>query len=89
MSDKFKNLIEEIEKMSALDIVELVKALEEKFGVSASAPVMAAGAAEAQRQSKKNIVQCRIEIGGRAEDTGYQGCPRDHRSWIKRGEGYR
>lgn len=46
MSDKFKNLIEEIEKMSALDIVELVKALEEKFGVSASAPVMAAGAAE-------------------------------------------
>lgn len=46
MSDKFKNLIEEIEKMSALDIVELVKALEEKFGVSAAAPVMAAGAAE-------------------------------------------
>lgn len=44
MSDKFKNLIEEIEKMSALDIVELVKALEEKFGVSASAPVMMAGA---------------------------------------------
>lgn len=46
MSDKFKNLIEEIEKMSALDIVELVKALEEKFGVSASAPVMVAGATE-------------------------------------------
>lgn len=45
MSDKFKNLIEEIEKMSALDIVELVKALEEKFGVSASAPVMVAGGA--------------------------------------------
>jgi len=44
MSDKFKNLIEEIEKMSALDIVELVKALEEKFGVSAAAPVMMAGA---------------------------------------------
>lgn len=46
MSDKFKNLIEEIEKMSALDIVELVKALEEKFGVSAAAPVAVAGAAE-------------------------------------------
>lgn len=45
MSDKFKSLIEEIEKMSALDIVELVKALEEKFGVSAAAPVMVAGGA--------------------------------------------
>lgn len=43
--DKFKSIIEEIEKMSALEIVELVKALEEKFGVSAAAPVMVAGAA--------------------------------------------
>lgn len=43
--DKFKNIIEEIEKMSALEIVELVKALEEKFGVSAAAPVMVAGGA--------------------------------------------
>ena len=45
--EKFKSIIEEIEKMSALEIVELVKALEEKFGVSAAAPVMVAGAAEA------------------------------------------
>ena len=44
--EKFKSIIEEIEKMSALEIVELVKALEEKFGVSAAAPVMVAGAAE-------------------------------------------
>lgn len=43
--DKFKNIIEEIEKMSAIEIVELVKALEEKFGVSAAAPVMVAGGA--------------------------------------------
>lgn len=43
--EKFKNIIEEIEKMSALEIVELVKALEEKFGVSAAAPVMMAGGA--------------------------------------------
>lgn len=38
-------MIEEIEKMSLLEVSELVKALEEKFGVSASAPVMMAGAA--------------------------------------------
>jgi len=37
MSDKFKNLIEEIDKMSVIDLHELVKTLEEKFGVSATA----------------------------------------------------
>ena len=42
---KFKSLVEEIEKMSILDLAELVKILEEKFGVSASAPAMAAAAA--------------------------------------------
>ncbi|MEK7615219.1 MAG: 50S ribosomal protein L7/L12 [Patescibacteria group bacterium] len=51
MSDetKFKDLIEKIEQMSVLDLAELVKVLEEKFGVSASAPamMMAPGAAAA------------------------------------------
>lgn len=41
---KFKSLVEEIEKMSVLDLSELVKVLEEKFGVSASAPAMMMGA---------------------------------------------
>jgi large subunit ribosomal protein L7/L12 len=49
---KFKSLVEEVEKMSVLDLAELVKVLEKKFGVSASAPAMMmaampAGAAEA------------------------------------------
>ncbi|MFH1233149.1 MAG: 50S ribosomal protein L7/L12 [Patescibacteria group bacterium] len=38
--EKFKVLIEMIEKMSVLDLAELVKILEKKFGVSASAPTM-------------------------------------------------
>ena len=38
--EKFKSLVEEIEKMSVLDLAELVKILEEKFGVSAAAPAM-------------------------------------------------
>jgi large subunit ribosomal protein L7/L12 len=42
---KFKSMVEEIEKMSVLDLSELVKVLEEKFGVSASAPMMMAPAA--------------------------------------------
>ena len=37
---KFKGLVEEVEKMSVLDLSELVKVLEEKFGVSAAAPAM-------------------------------------------------
>jgi len=44
---KFKRLIEEIEKMSVLDLAELVKILEKKFGVSAAAPVVAAPVAPA------------------------------------------
>jgi len=43
--EKFKALVEQIEKMSVLELSELVKVLEEKFGVSAAAPVMAIGPA--------------------------------------------
>ena len=39
---KFKKLVEEIEKMSVLDLSELVKVLEEKFGVSGAMPMMSA-----------------------------------------------
>ncbi|OGL71393.1 50S ribosomal protein L7/L12 [Candidatus Uhrbacteria bacterium RIFCSPLOWO2_01_FULL_53_9] len=42
--EKFKKLVEEIEQMSVLDLSELVKILEDKFGVSAATPMMMAGA---------------------------------------------
>lgn len=45
MAEKYNKIIEEIEKLTALELSELVKALEEKFGVSASAPMMAMPAA--------------------------------------------
>ena len=61
--EKFKKLVEEIEKLSVLDLAELVKVLEKKFGVSAAAPVAvaaapaAAGAAPAvEEKSIFNIV---------------------------------
>jgi len=41
---KFKSLVQEIEKMSVLDLSELVKILEKKFGVSAATPVAVAAA---------------------------------------------
>ncbi len=47
MTNKFDKIIEEIEKLTSLELSELVKALEEKFGVSAAAPMMIAPAASA------------------------------------------
>lgn len=61
--EKFKKLVEDIEKMSVLDLAELVKILEKKFGVSAAAPIAAApvaagaaGAPEAEEKSSYNVV---------------------------------
>ncbi len=51
MTEKYNKIIEEIEKLTALELSELVKALEEKFGVSASAPMMAAPAASASAEA--------------------------------------
>jgi len=44
---KSEELIETIEKLSVLELVELKKALEERWGVTAAAPVVAAAAAPA------------------------------------------
>lgn len=45
MSEKITNMIEEIKAMTVLELNELVKAIEEEFGVSAAAPVAVAAAA--------------------------------------------
>ena len=47
MSEKVTNLIEEVKSLTVLELSELVKALEEEFGVSAAAPVAVAGGAAA------------------------------------------
>jgi large subunit ribosomal protein L7/L12 len=44
-SEKINAIIESVKTMTVLELSELVKAIEEAFGVSAAAPVMAAGAA--------------------------------------------
>lgn len=59
--EKFKALVEQVEKMSVLDLSELVKVLEEKFGVSAAAPAMmmaaapAAAGAAAEEKTEFNV----------------------------------
>ena len=46
-SEKVTNLIEEVKALTVMELSELVKALEEEFGVSAAAPAMAMVAAPA------------------------------------------
>ena len=60
---KFEELVKSIENLSVLELSELVKILEEKFGVSAAAPVAAAPAAAsagdeqaAEEKSEYNVV---------------------------------
>ncbi|MDD5341069.1 MAG: 50S ribosomal protein L7/L12 [Patescibacteria group bacterium] len=63
---KFKSLVEEIEKMSVLDLAELVKILEDKFGVSAAAPmaVMAGPAAAAPAAEAKSEFNVELASAG-------------------------
>ena len=59
ISAKFKDIIEKVEAMSVLELSDLVKVLEEKFGVSAQAVAVAAapvaGGAEVEEKSSFNI----------------------------------
>ena len=45
--EKFKGLVAQVEQLSVLDLAELVKVLEGRFGVSAAAPVAVAAPAAA------------------------------------------
>lgn len=62
LSKDAQKIMELVESLSVLDLANLVKALEEKFGVTAAAPMMmgampAAGAAEpAEDSGKKNVM---------------------------------
>ena len=62
--EKFKDLVKTIEEMSVLELSELVKVLEDKFGVSAAAPMAfaampagAAGGAEAAPEKTSFTVE--------------------------------
>jgi len=66
--EKFEKLVKEIEKMSVLDLAELVKVLEEKFGVSAAAPVATAAAPAAadggEKAEEKSAFDVVLKDGG-------------------------
>ena len=65
--EKFKKLVEEIAKLSVLDLAELVKILEKKFGVSAAAPAMVMagnGAGPAEAVEEKTSFDIEISEAG-------------------------
>ncbi|NCS87358.1 MAG: 50S ribosomal protein L7/L12 [Ignavibacteria bacterium CG2_30_36_16] len=68
MSEKIAEIVEKIKSLSLLEASELKKALEEEFGVTASAPMMmagapAAGAAAAQEEEKTEFDVILVSVG--------------------------
>ncbi|KKU19642.1 MAG: LSU ribosomal protein L12P [Parcubacteria group bacterium GW2011_GWA1_47_11] len=72
---KYQSLIENIEKLSVVELAELIKVLEKKFGVSAAAPVAAAVGAVEEKDAfnvvikssgdqKINVIKALREITG-------------------------
>lgn len=69
MSEKITNFIEEVKSLTVLELNELVKALEEEFGVSATAAVAvaapAAGGADAGAAAEKDSFDVVLaDVGG-------------------------
>ncbi len=65
MSEKIEKLIGEVETLTVLELSELVKALEEKFGVSAAAPaavVAAPGAAAGAEEEAEEQTEFTVEL---------------------------
>ena len=65
MSEKTDKMLEEIDSLTVVELSELVKGIEEKYGVTAAAvaaPAAGAGAAAADEKSEFNVVL--KEVGG-------------------------
>ena len=63
--EKIENIIAEVEKLTVIELADLVKAIEEKFGVSAAAAavVVAGGAAGAAAEEKSEFTVVLKEVG--------------------------
>jgi len=68
MSEKLEKIVEELSTLSVLDAAELVKMLEEKWGVSAAAPVAVAAAGGAAAAAEP--VEEKTEFDVVLKDTG-------------------
>lgn len=64
MNEKFNDIIAKIESLTALELAELVKALEEKFGISAAAPMAVGGGAPAAAAEEKTSFNVFLKSAG-------------------------
>ena len=55
-SEKITKFVEEVKTLTVMELAELVKAIEEEFGVSAAAPVMASTRAKASPSMEISLV---------------------------------
>ncbi len=62
--EKFQGLVTSIEKLSVIELAELVKLLEVKFGVSAAAPVAAAAAGPSTAAEEKTSFNVELAEAG-------------------------
>ena len=62
--NKFKKLVEEVEKMTVIELSELVKVLEKKFGVSAAAVAVAGPTAAAPEEAGKSTMDVELTDAG-------------------------
>ena len=68
-----EQIIEAVKNMTVLELNDLVKAIEEEFGVTAAAPVAvaAAGGAAAEEQTEFDVI---LAICWRSKNQSYQSC---------------
>ncbi len=69
VSDKLQKIIDQVEVLTVLELADLVKALEDKFGVSATAPVavagMVAGGGETTTEEKSEFDVVLTDVGAK------------------------
>ena len=80
-SEKVSNLIEEVKNLTVLELSELVKALEEEFGVSAAAPVAVAAAPAAGGAAPAAEEKTEFDV---ILSESYKSCKRNYWIGIKR-----
>ena len=64
MALNIENIVEELKGATILELNDLVKAIEEEFGVSAAAPVAAAGAGEASAAAEQTEFTVELTSAG-------------------------
>lgn len=64
MSEKYNEIIGKLEGLTVVEIAELVKTLEEKWGISAAAPAAAGAAAGAAAEEEKTSWNVLLKVSG-------------------------